>query len=95
MDDNYAQLMPPEETRDLKPKLPGEHTKKNWNDAKKWWSDFSNFTRSVWQNPYETDVSWHKLNAERLKRGRGGRKPNWLQLSKLSPELRNLYDKIR
>jgi len=100
MDDKRAQFLPEEETREFnpKPKTP-EQLAKEEAEARKTlknkWRDFTTFTRSVWDNPHETNVDWHRQNAERLKRGRGGRKLNWFELAKLTPELRSLYGKMR
>lgn len=102
MSDKYAQFLPPEETQELKPKSPAEQVKDVGNRFTEWknkvrdnWRGFSDFTKSVWDNPYEFDVTWHKQNAERLRRGRGGHKLNWLQWAKLSPALRSLYYNVR
>jgi len=85
-----AQKIPQEEAQKDQPSFTdwSQRWKGRWQDLK----DLGGFMKSVWNNPYEFDVNWHEENARRRQRDRGKRL-NWLQWARLSPQLRKLYNR--
>jgi len=110
MNTKYAQLDPEEEAiQPQQPQQPSKwdrlknKARDKWDFTKSVWHNPTqqdvdwhqqNIQRMRLQQPEQQDVAWHQQNIQQILQGLR-RKPTWLQLSLMTPQIRQLYNNLK